>query len=47
MILHFDPEDRGRERKIIRTDRKTERNSQRNRILIKAEFKISHHENGN
>jgi predicted HAD superfamily hydrolase len=47
MIFRFDPEDRDRKCKIIRIDRETERIPQRNRILIKIEFKIFYHENEN
>jgi hypothetical protein len=47
MILRFDFEGRDRKRKIIRIDKKTEEILQKNRILVKAESKISYHENRN
>jgi hypothetical protein len=47
MILRLDLRDRDRKRKIIRTDKKTKKIPQKNRILIKIKFKISHHENEN
>jgi hypothetical protein len=47
MILRLDPEDRDRERKIIRIDRKAKEILQENRILIKIKSKISYHENEN
>jgi hypothetical protein len=40
MILLLDPKNRDRKRKVIRIDRKTERIPQKNRILIKVEFKF-------